>query len=79
MRGWVPIAGALAVLAVMAVAPGLGLALLGLLLLVALLAWLVEPSTRPCPRCGQRVKAGVLDCEACGFDFKTIGTTREAR
>ena len=28
---------------------------------------------RPCPRCGRRVAVGVLDCEACGFDFRSIG------
>lgn len=30
-------------------------------------------STRPCPRCGARVEKGVLECEACGFDFRSIG------
>ena len=30
-------------------------------------------SMRPCPRCGTRVKAGHLDCQNCGFDFRTIG------
>ncbi|HET7443836.1 MAG TPA: hypothetical protein VFJ57_04180 [Solirubrobacterales bacterium] len=28
---------------------------------------------RPCARCGERVKNGVLDCPHCGFDFRTIG------
>lgn len=30
-------------------------------------------NTRPCPRCGARVKQGVMLCGACGFDFSTIG------
>lgn len=30
-------------------------------------------ASRPCPRCGERVKNGVLDCPHCGFDFRTIG------
>ena len=29
--------------------------------------------SRPCPRCGNRVPVGVMSCEACGFDFTTIG------
>jgi uncharacterized OB-fold protein len=29
--------------------------------------------TRPCPRCGEGVAVGVLDCPYCGFDFRTIG------
>ncbi len=28
---------------------------------------------RPCARCGEPVKNGVLDCPRCGFDFRTIG------
>lgn len=30
-------------------------------------------ASRPCPRCGERVTSGVLDCPHCGFDFRTIG------
>jgi hypothetical protein len=29
--------------------------------------------SRPCPRCGQRVPVGELECGACDFDFRTIG------
>lgn len=29
--------------------------------------------TRPCPRCGERVEVGSLDCPHCSFDFRTIG------
>lgn len=25
--------------------------------------------TRPCPRCGERVTVGQLECDSCGFDF----------
>ena len=28
---------------------------------------------RPCPRCGEGVQNGVLDCPHCGFDFRMIG------
>lgn len=34
-------------------------------------------ASRPCPRCGERVPNGVLDCEACGFDFRTIGASSD--
>lgn len=27
---------------------------------------------RPCHRCGQPVRNGVLECPACGFNFRTI-------
>jgi hypothetical protein len=33
------------------------------------LRWLTQ--TRPCPRCGERVVKGNLQCDACGFDFAT--------
>lgn len=29
---------------------------------------------RPCPRCGEAVEVGVLDCPHCEFDFRTIGS-----
>src|SRR3954447_9892854 len=29
---------------------------------------------RACPRCGRAVPVGTLDCGACGFDFRTIGS-----
>jgi hypothetical protein len=37
--------------------------------------WSARSETRPCPRCGGGVRVGVLDCEECGFDFRTIGQT----
>jgi hypothetical protein len=30
--------------------------------------------SRPCPRCGEKVKNGILDC-SCGFDFRTVGSS----
>jgi uncharacterized OB-fold protein len=50
--------------------------------LLAVLQWLSDwwrvrrhgPNTlRSCPRCGNRVVAGKLDCPDCGFDFRSIG------
>lgn len=35
--------------------------------------WLVRDAGRPCPRCGKRVKAGVMRCPSCDFDFDTVG------
>lgn len=32
-------------------------------------------ASRPCPRCGSRVKTQVMTCPSCGFDFETIGRT----
>lgn len=29
-------------------------------------------TSRPCPRCGRRVRNGRLDCAACRFDFRSI-------
>ncbi len=26
-------------------------------------------TSRPCPRCGERVANGKLECRACGYDF----------
>lgn len=34
-----------------------------------------KPS-RPCPRCGHSVRAGVMKCPSCEFDFSSVG--REA-
>jgi uncharacterized membrane protein len=38
-------------------------------------AWLREVSkaSRPCPRCGHSVKAGVMRCPSCDFDFRSVG------
>ena len=42
------------------------------------LLWLIRLSigerfkSRPCPRCGWRVRNGVLDCPHCAHDFRTV-------
>ena len=42
---------------------------------IALGVWIVRRAqSRPCPRCGYRVKRGVLTCGKCGFDFGAVGT-----
>lgn len=39
------------------------------------LIWLMSrPKTRDCPRCGEDVKKGVMQCGSCGFDFSSLGT-----
>lgn len=35
----------------------------------------LKRESRRCPRCGEGVHNGVLDCPHCGFDFRTIGTS----
>ena len=37
----------------------------------------IAETTRPCPRCGERVAIGELDCPHCDFDFRTIGGDQE--
>lgn len=49
---------------------------LGIVTIVFFIYWVVageRDSARPCPRCGQKVPVGQLDCTHCGFDFRTIG------
>jgi hypothetical protein len=69
--------GALIILVLLFINPILA----GLLMVIAFsyvfLSWLLGSGTRPCPRCGQGVEKGVLRCENCGFDFKTIGAQPE--
>jgi transposase len=49
--------------------------LLLLLLLVLVIAWVARWIVRrDCPRCGKKVRRGILDCPHCGFDFRTIGS-----
>lgn len=67
------IVGVILVLVLFAVNPAAGLLALVMLLLLSLLLTIRSRSgTRPCPRCGQRVKVGELDCPHCDFDFRTI-------
>lgn len=40
-----------------------------------IVAWIREVSkpSRPCPRCGHSVKAGVMRCPSCDFNFWSVG------
>lgn len=49
------------------------LAVLALKGLARFARWLGADPSRPCPRCGEGVKNGILDCPHCGFDFRTVG------
>lgn len=40
---------------------------------LSLIWFMTRPRTRPCPRCGEDVKKGVMRCGACGFDFAALG------
>jgi hypothetical protein len=71
-----PFIGAAAVIALLFIYWPLGVVAFLVCLLVGLAGWIGEDGSRPCPRCGQRVKNGVLECEHCGFDFNTIGVER---
>jgi hypothetical protein len=68
-------AGALAVIALLFLAPSFGLMALAVFLVAGIAMWITEGSAdyRPCPRCGEQVPNGVLNCEHCQFDFRTIG------
>jgi hypothetical protein len=35
--------------------------------------FMTRPRGRPCPRCGEHVKTGVMACGRCDFDFRTLG------
>jgi uncharacterized protein HemY len=49
------------------------IAFLVVLAILLLVIWLVRrANSRPCPRCGSRVRTGRLRCESCGFDFETV-------
>lgn len=41
-------------------------------LLLAGVAW-DRAASRPCPRCGHRVRNGTMRCDTCDFDFTTVG------
>ncbi len=76
MGHWRPLVGALVVLALLFIAPLLGLVALGVCLIVGLVMWVGDGARRrdrPCVRCGEAVPNGILDCPHCGFDFRTIG------
>lgn len=51
----------------------IALIVLAALAVAALVAFLVRRlATRPCPRCGRRVRTGRLECGRCGFDFRAL-------
>jgi len=76
------IIGALIVLVLLFVATPIGLIALAVVIIAAVVLLATENFTadsssrdRPCPRCGEPVQNGVLDCPHCAFDFRTIGAT----
>jgi len=76
MRHRGPLIGAALVLVLLFASPVAGLVALVVALVAAVILFATDRSgSRPCPRCGDRVENGVLDCPHCGFDFRTIGAT----
>jgi hypothetical protein len=74
MSHWRPLIGAIAVVALFLISPLLGLIAFIAALIAGLIYWVGDGSaSRPCPRCGEQVPNGVLNCEHCQFDFRTIG------
>jgi hypothetical protein len=73
------ILGAVVVIVLLFISPLVGLIALAVVLIVAAILFVTDsgssPGERPCPRCGQGVKNGVLGCPHCAFDFRTIGAT----
>lgn len=62
---------------------GLGVALIALIgffgfAFLALIWFMTRPRTRPCPRCGEDVKKGVMTCKSCGYDFSQMGAAAPA-
>ena len=47
--------------------------LTGLMLLVTAMH---RPPTRPCHRCGRRVRLGTRVCNRCGYDFEPVRFSR---
>lgn len=59
---------------------GIGVALIALIgffgfAFLFMIWYMTRPKTRPCPRCGEDVKKGVMECRSCGFDFQQMGQT----
>ncbi|MDX6587221.1 MAG: hypothetical protein QOI31_1694 [Solirubrobacterales bacterium] len=52
-------------------------AIIGILVAWRLITSAIARSSgsRQCPRCGSEVPMGELDCESCGFDYRTIGAS----
>jgi drug/metabolite transporter (DMT)-like permease len=51
-----------------------GAIVLGIVAAAAINAYQDHARARPCPRCGERVAVGQLECPHCDFDFRSIGT-----
>jgi predicted amidophosphoribosyltransferase len=49
-----------------------GLAVGGLLVLLIAVTLLHRPPTRPCHRCGRRVRLEYRTCRRCGYEFEPI-------
>jgi hypothetical protein len=52
-----------------------GLAIAALLVLLVVVTLLHRPPTRPCHRCGRRVRLDHRTCRHCGYDFEPIRFT----
>jgi hypothetical protein len=57
---------------------GIGVAIIFLIgffgfLFFSLIWFMSRPKTRTCPRCGDDVRKGRMQCPSCAFDFRTIG------
>ena len=42
-------------------------------IILSVIWFMTRPKGRNCPRCGENVKKGRMECPSCGFDFKTVG------
>jgi rRNA maturation endonuclease Nob1 len=49
-----------------------GLAVVGVLVLLVAFTLLHRPPTRPCHRCGRRVRLEKRECTHCGYEFEPI-------
>ena len=41
---------------------------------LSIIWFMTRPRTRPCPRCGEDVKKGVMTCKSCNYDFNAMGS-----
>lgn len=63
--------GAVVVIALLLTVPIVGVVALVVCLVGGLFLWIADPhGSRPCPVCGEPVKNGVTQCQACGHDFR---------
>ena len=49
-----------------------GLVVLGVLALLVAVTVLHRPPTRPCHRCGRRVRLEKRECTRCGYEFEPV-------